>query len=132
MITVASFSLPYEAQLARSKLESEGIPAFVADEHTINMQWLYSNALGGVRVLVPDSCAETARDILRTDYSSGLIEEQGIDLPCCPECGSSNIEAQTKGKQMAFVVFLFFCFPLWPFKRLIKCMDCGAVNEYQQ
>tara|TARA_R100001143_G_scaffold755_1_gene2242 strand:- start:4968 stop:5165 length:198 start_codon:yes stop_codon:yes gene_type:complete len=46
--TVATFSFPHEAHIARAKLESEGIPALVADEHTINMQWLYSNALGGV------------------------------------------------------------------------------------
>ena len=43
MVTIATFSFPYEAQIARAKLDSEGIPATVADEHTINMQWLYSN-----------------------------------------------------------------------------------------
>ena len=44
--TIATYSFPYEAQIARARLDSEGIPAFVADEQTINMQWLYSNALG--------------------------------------------------------------------------------------
>ncbi|OVZ14779.1 hypothetical protein CDO47_30295, partial [Pseudomonas aeruginosa] len=31
-----------------------------ADEHTINMQWLYSNALGGVRLQVPMVCRAEA------------------------------------------------------------------------
>ncbi|MEM6581363.1 MAG: DUF2007 domain-containing protein [Pseudomonadota bacterium] len=129
MITVARFSLPLDAQLARAKLESEGIPAFVADEHTINMQWLYSNALGGVRVQVPDVFAEEAIDLLRTDFSSALIEERGVDLPVCAKCGSNNLEPLTKGKKMAFIVFLFFNFPLWPFKRQVKCLDCGAISN---
>ncbi|MGJ3255801.1 MAG: DUF2007 domain-containing protein [Alcanivorax sp.] len=47
MITVARFSMPDEAHIAKSRLESEGIPAFVADEHTVGMNWLYSNAMGG-------------------------------------------------------------------------------------
>lgn len=128
MVTVASFTFPIEAQMARAKLESEGIPAFVADEHTINMQWLYSNALGGVRIQVPDSYAESAVEVLSADHSEALVQEQGIDRPKCPSCGSENIEPQTRGKKMAFVVFLFFSFPLWPFKRLIECQDCGEVN----
>ena len=78
MITVARFSLPYEAQLARAKLESEGVPAFVADEHTINMQWLFSNALGGVRVQVPNSYGHVAVGILSKDHSEALVREQGM------------------------------------------------------
>lgn len=130
MITVASFSFPIDAQMARAKLESEGIPAFILDEHTINMQWLYSNALGGVRVQVPGSCAENALKILQTDFSEALVREQGIDRAKCLSCGSERIEPQIKGKKMAFVVFLFFSFPLWPFKRLVKCLECGDVNEF--
>jgi len=117
--------------MARAKLDSEGIPAFVADEHTINMQWLYSNAMGGVRLKVPSSVAERAIDILATDYSEALIQEQGVDLPKCPSCGSENIEPQIKGKKMAFIVFLFFNFPLWPYKRTVKCLDCGEISEFK-
>lgn len=36
-VVVASFSFPHDAQIARASLESAGIPATVADEHTINM-----------------------------------------------------------------------------------------------
>ena len=48
MITVARFSFPHEAYIAKASLEAAGIDSFIADEHTINMQWLYSNAMGGV------------------------------------------------------------------------------------
>ncbi|MDZ4299014.1 MAG: DUF2007 domain-containing protein [Moraxellaceae bacterium] len=67
MITVARFSLAIEAHIARAKLESEGIPAFVADEHTVTAQWLYSNAIGGVRLQVPDSYVESSGKLMSGD-----------------------------------------------------------------
>jgi predicted amidophosphoribosyltransferase len=45
LVTVATFNYPLEAHLSRAKLESEGIKAFVADEHMINANWLYSIAV---------------------------------------------------------------------------------------
>ncbi len=74
LVTIASFSFPHEAHIARAKLDSEGIPAVLADEFTISMQWLYSNALGGVKVQVPPSCAERALEILAQD-DSDLLED---------------------------------------------------------
>ena len=53
LIEIASFSHPYEAHIAKASLETADIPVFITDEHTINMQWLYSDALGGIRLLVP-------------------------------------------------------------------------------
>lgn len=70
LVTVASYWLPYEAHLARSKLEAQGIPAALADEHTIEAQWLFANALGGVKVMVHPLYADAARAILAADFSA--------------------------------------------------------------
>lgn len=72
MVTVAVYASPYEAGMAKSELESFGIPVFVADEFTIGAYNLYSNALGGVKVNVPASYVEKARQILSAELS---IEE---------------------------------------------------------
>lgn len=130
MVTIASFSFPYEAQIARGKLESEGVPAVVADEHTINMQWLYSDAMGGVKVQVPVPFVDQARQVLGADYSEALVAEQGEDKLLCPQCGSDNTELLVKGKRMAFLLFLILLFPFWPNKRQIKCRDCGRSSDY--
>jgi hypothetical protein len=77
LITVAVFVSPYEAGMAKSELEAFGIPAFVADEFTIGANPLYSNALGGIKVQVPASCAQNARNILSAQApSDGLPEEK--------------------------------------------------------
>jgi hypothetical protein len=74
LITIARYSTPHEAQLAKSVLDAAGILAFVADEHTITMNWLYSNALGGVKLQVPASLASEAEAVLD---AAGKEEERG-------------------------------------------------------
>jgi hypothetical protein len=68
-IVVRSFSQPYEAHLACSALEAAGIQARIADEHIVAADWLYSNAVGGVKVLVRSSDVEAARAVLETPAS---------------------------------------------------------------
>jgi hypothetical protein len=92
---VARFPEPVMAHMAKARLEAEGIPAFVRDAHTIGIQWLYSIALGGVRVEVEEHDEERALDLLRTDMSEELTEEHWSghahpDLRC-PRCGSDEI-----------------------------------------
>ena len=126
--TVANFSFPYEAQIAWAKLDSEGIPAFIADEHTINANWLYSNALGGVRLQVPAEFVEDASSILAEEYADDLEKEQGYDSLTCSKCGGANTEFQGTNKRGAFLAFLVIDFPLYPVKDKFKCRDCGHVE----
>ena len=64
MKTIASFSQPVEAHMLRSRLEVEGITAYLRDENMIALDWLYSNALGGVKVDVADEDYERALEIM--------------------------------------------------------------------
>lgn len=67
MKTVASFSMAMDAYLLRSRLEGSGIAAFVRDEHMVTLDWLASNAVGGVKVDVADEDYEKAMEILDSD-----------------------------------------------------------------
>ena len=122
-IVVQSFSFPYEAHIAKTQLEAAGIPARIENEHTINMDWLYSNALGGVRVLVLESNLEEARALLAQDFSQELQEQFGLSENC-PNCGSSDIQPYTEGKRPAYLVFLLLGFPLFYYKNGMKCQRC--------
>jgi len=64
MVTLATFSKVEEAHLLRMRLEDGGVPAYLRDENTIQIDWLYSNALGGVRVEVDEENVEAAKAIL--------------------------------------------------------------------
>lgn len=122
-IVVQSFSFPYEAQIAKTQLEAAGIPARIENEHTINMDWLYSNALGGVRLLVLESNLEEARALLAQDFSQELQQQFGLSENC-PNCGSSDIQPYTEGKRPAYLVFLLLGFPLFFYKNGMKCQRC--------
>lgn len=63
-----------DAQIAKSILDSAGIESFLADENLVRMDWLYSNLIGGIKLLVRDEDAETATKLLE---ESPLEEPEG-------------------------------------------------------
>ncbi|MBU1138189.1 MAG: DUF2007 domain-containing protein [Proteobacteria bacterium] len=117
------------AELAKSKLESEGIPCFLLNKNIIALNWLYSNALGGVELQVRTEDVENALKILKDDHSSDLLDienefpepEQG-DL--CTNCGSSNIRLIKVSRKYG-ALSLLLSFPLILFGKKYQCKDCG-------
>lgn len=87
------------------------------------MDWPYSNALGGVRLLVPENCAEEAKALLVQDFSQELEQQFGAS-ESCPNCGSMDIQPYTEGKRPVYVVFLLLGFPLFSYKNGMKYRQC--------
>ncbi|WP_108652601.1 putative signal transducing protein [Dongshaea marina] len=132
-VVVGRFSFPLDAQIAKGALEAEGIDAFIADEHTINMQWLYSDAMGGVRLMTHPDQAEQARNLLREDHSEAVEELAGPgDYLRCPYCDSSDIEPYTLGKKPAFLVFILLGFPLFFYQPGIRCRQCHRITSLKE
>jgi len=122
LVTIGRYSTPYEANMAKSQLESAGILAFVADEHTIGMNWLYSNALGGVKVQVPESLASEAQELLALEIESPTTHD--LAEAVCPQCGSNKTE-DFLDKRGSFLTWVFLGFPLLLPSKNKKCGDCG-------
>ena len=73
MKTIASFIVSEEAYLLRSFLEMRGIRSYVFDEYMIQQIWYYSNAIGGVRVVVSEEdFIEAEREC--SDYFESIRE----------------------------------------------------------
>jgi Putative prokaryotic signal transducing protein len=51
-VTLRTVTWVHEAHLIKSVLDAEGIEVLIPDEHTLGVNPLLSNALGGARVLV--------------------------------------------------------------------------------
>ncbi|MCP3923770.1 MAG: DUF2007 domain-containing protein [Desulfobacterales bacterium] len=119
------------AELAKSKLDSEGIYCFLANKNHVGANWLVSFALGEVKVQVKTEDAEVALKILNKDQSSELIEIEETfpaltqnDL--CIKCSSSNIVLlNTTRKAGAFSLLLGL--PFIFFRKRYKCIDCGHI-----
>lgn len=122
LVTIGRYSTPYEANMAKSHLESEGIPAFIADEYTVGMNWLYSNALGGVKVQVPESMASEAQQILTAEIQHSRVCEPDADT--CSKCGSKNTE-DFLDKRSAFLTWALLGLSLLLPTEKKRCNDCG-------
>ena len=60
-----------QAQAARLDLEAAGIPAFLADENVAGSIFLWSPAVGGIKLQVPKSRLDEALKILGEDRPCG-------------------------------------------------------------
>jgi hypothetical protein len=85
MIPIASFSDLSMAYIARSKLESAGIPCVLENEYLVGIHWFYSNAVGGVTLKVPEDAAAEAAMLLGED-NGGITEQEPDDseTSTCP------------------------------------------------
>ncbi len=75
LFTIAQYLDPMEAHTARGCLVAAGIPAVVADNNHIQANQLMAPAMGGVRVLVPESFIQQSKEVLealaRGDFALG-------------------------------------------------------------
>ena len=137
LITIANFSHPTEADPVVAWLESEGIECFVTNEHTVTMNWLYSNAIGGVGVQVQAADVERAHEILQAVLNPDVVEDeptpsdsemdQDSDATSeirCPQCGSENVYYEKFSRRLVFASWALLSVPLPFFKKKWKCRDC--------
>lgn len=99
IVTIRRFRDLSEAMVARSVMESAGIPCFLRDENTIRVAWQFSNLLGGISLQVRARDLEAAEAMLtRVDAATMGIPSE--DEPerflepdvVCPRCGSEDVQ----------------------------------------
>jgi hypothetical protein len=76
-----------EVQLARIKLESEGLDCQIQNENIIAADFLLAPAVGGIKILVRESDAQRARALLVKSATAS----RAVPFNSCPECGSAHI-----------------------------------------
>ena len=137
LVTIRHFSYGSDpaskAELARIKLEANGIRGFLAGKNFVSMYWLLSCADRGVKLQVRESDAEKALEILGTDTHIGLNETEDNDMkpepinPSCPNCGSNSIEYEGFSRKLFYLGILFLKFPIPFMRKKYKCNSCGEI-----
>ena len=129
IVTVRRYRDLAEAYVERSLLESAGIPAWIADEHLVRMDWFYSNLVGGLRLQVDESDEAAAREILEEGTPETITygEEEVFVQPTCPKCGSAEITLGSGTERGRSLVALYvLAIPVPPRKAAWHCGACGA------
>ncbi|MEZ6056606.1 MAG: hypothetical protein R3C01_07865 [Planctomycetaceae bacterium] len=98
-----------DADVIRLELEDAGIPSWLADVNTVQMDWLLGNAIGNIKVQVASRDAVAARAIVEeferkrriaaanhetgdeSCLSCGQPLSSSVDI--CPHCGWSYADA---------------------------------------
>jgi len=76
LTTIAQYRVAPEAYLAKGALAAQGIDAVLADEQVVGINWLYSDAIGGVKLAVETESVEHAVDVLRSQVVGRDVQEQ--------------------------------------------------------
>ena len=129
LVTVRRYRDLAEAYVGRSLLESASIPAWIADEHLVRMDWFYSNLVGGLRLQVDECDEAAAREILKEGAPETITygKEEVYVQPTCPKCGSAEItlgSGTERGRSL--VVLYFLSIPVPPRQATWHCEACGG------
>jgi predicted RNA-binding Zn-ribbon protein involved in translation (DUF1610 family) len=129
LVTVRRYRDLTEAFVGRSLLESAGIPAWIADEHLVRMNWFLSNSVGGLRLQVDEHDESAARGMLEEAVPPPIEygPEEAFVQPTCPKCGSAEITLGSGTERgRSFVALYLFAIPVPPREAAWHCEACGA------
>ncbi len=124
MVTIAKFRDLPEALLAQGNLNSAGIEAVLLDDNLIRLDWLWSNAVGGIKLQVRAEDAAEATDVLNQPIPEEF-EIEGVGdyrQPECPKCKSLDVTFQEIYKPVAYASLWV---PLPVQRKGWKCRACG-------
>jgi hypothetical protein len=127
LVTLRTFTDVPEALLAKTALDSAGIESFLIDETTIRMDWLWSNALGGIKLCVTPDDAKTAAQLLDQGIPENFdVEGVGnFEQPLCPQCQSLDISCRDLDKRTAYAGIVLLGLPISLKHRRWKCQTCS-------
>ena len=128
LVRIATYDDPILAHLARNRLEAANLPTFLDGEHHVAMDWMISNAVGGIKLLVAIENRDEAMQILEKshDIDDALNIASSVDCEQpCPECQSFETYRERLRRKAIFLSILILGIPLPIISRRIVCEACG-------
>lgn len=108
------------------RLEEEGIKAYLKDEHTVTIDPILSNAIGGIKLMVYKDQLNRALELING------FEKQYRESITCIFCGSHNVHLVVQRNNSAnwisaILSWLFGNYAIGV-KQVYTCLDCGKEN----
>jgi hypothetical protein len=124
---IRSYDNYISANLQLQQLEAEGIRSYLQDENTVTLAPQFSNAIGGIKLMVDLIQYEEALKIL-----DGLDEAYRKTV-ACPKCGANSIERELKMNTpvnwvTSILTWMFGSYAVAP-EQQYRCGPCGHVMK---
>ena len=121
-VVIKTFDNYFSANIASTKLQSEGVVSFLKDEYSATINPVYNNAIGGIKLMVDVNDVAFASDLLLQ------YEEEYLRTLDCICCGKKEIFSITAIKEKN--IFEKFISKMFNDKNLIteryyQCQACG-------
>ena len=109
------------------RLEDEGIRAYLQNEHTVTIDPILTNAIGGIQLMIYDGQLDRAMQLING------FEQEYRQAVLCPQCQSTDMHYISQPNNVtnwftAITTWLFGNYAL-SFKKVYKCSDCGYESE---
>jgi hypothetical protein len=127
LVTIARYRDLPQAGLDKSILEGQGVTCFLDNEFTVGVNWLYSTALGGVKLKVLEEDVPLAKELLGAGNNideSVVAEEVLPPEELCPKCESPAVRGINYTRKFA-AISLLLSLPFFFFMKRYSCGECG-------
>lgn len=116
-----------DAHIVRGRLEAEGVPAMVGNEHLVTQNWLWSQALGGVVIRVPEGQLAQARQIIAALDKGECAQPDDEVADVCGKCAQPLVLTGS-GLTREFSLFssILLGLPLPFLRQRYRCPKCGT------
>jgi hypothetical protein len=94
LLTVATYDDAVSARLALNQLHQAGLAAVLSDESTVAMDWLLSNAIGGIKVQVNPKDVTIARRLIE-EHERQRAAADGAPAPLADEIEEESVGVET-------------------------------------
>lgn len=130
-ITIARFDHYLQAHFIKNRLEQEGIPSFLTDEHMVTIDPMMANALGGIKLNVHHADAEEVLQLLNEWENSPYLSDENTPVQC-PNCESQSLNKEYRDFKNASGIAAFLLalltgtYPL-SYQDKTQCLKCKHV-----
>lgn len=128
LITIATTYNIVEAEFYRNQLEAEGFEVYLADENIVGAYNLLANAVGGIKIKVPEAEAEEAAAFIEglgsAEIVEGEMEEADTGYGTCEKCQSQDLSPHNEAPGWKGILF-FLGVPFVKSKLKLTCNSCG-------
>jgi predicted RNA-binding Zn-ribbon protein involved in translation (DUF1610 family) len=127
-IPILSYDNYIPAHLDMGRLKEEGIESWLKDEHSVTINPILTNAVGGIKLMVEETQAQRAWEILTREKAAYIASF------ACPKCGSNKILAEEVPRKASYwlesIMVFFLGHSALGLEKIYRCLNCQ--NEFTE